>query len=80
MDRRGVTDVALNYGCRGQVSEERRRHMEDGAKLSRALIMPFPIRAGGRLNARVRNAGRLRENPVRHETRASDPKFLSPHK
>ena len=54
--------------------------MEDGAKLSRALIMPFPIRAGGRLNARVRNAGRLRENPVRHETRASDPKFLSPHK
>ena len=54
VDRRNVTDVALNYGCRGQFSEERRRHMEDGAKISRALIMPFPIRAGGRLNARVR--------------------------
>ena len=64
VDRRDVSDVALNYGCRGQFSEERRQHMEDGAKLSRALIMPFPIRAGRRLNARVRVWSSPRKIPV----------------
>jgi hypothetical protein len=48
-----MANFALKYGCRGQFSGERRRHMEDGAKIWRALIMPFSISARGRLNARA---------------------------